>query len=103
MAVITAIKIARKSVPREEGGTGITYENLAILRLKTREKVQGILGVFTALASMYLLSILGADGPKIVAIHMIGVGGGVTIGIVALIEGCSLAQGVSSSDNGFSR
>ena len=40
----------------------MTYSNLTILRLKKREKVQGALGVVTALVSMYLFSVLGVEG-----------------------------------------
>ena len=40
----------------------MTYTNLAILRLKLKEKVQGSLGVITALVSMYLFSVLGVEG-----------------------------------------
>jgi len=62
LAIITAVSIASRTVPQEARGEGITYSNLAILRLRMKEKVQGALGVITALASMYLFSDLGVEG-----------------------------------------
>ena len=54
-----------KAVSREEREDGLTYEKLVILRLKPRQKIQGALGVVTALTSMYLFSVLGVQGdPK---------------------------------------
>ena len=62
LVIITAVAIASRTVPQEERGEGMTYTNLVILRLKAKEKVQGALGVITALVSMYLFSILGVEG-----------------------------------------
>ena len=49
----------------EEREEGLTYEDLTILRLKnSKEKIQGILGVVTALVSMYLFSVLSPRGAE---------------------------------------
>eukprot|EP00518_Triparma_eleuthera_P000213 CAMPEP_0182459934 /NCGR_PEP_ID=MMETSP1319-20130603/4947_1 /TAXON_ID=172717 /ORGANISM="Bolidomonas pacifica, Strain RCC208" /LENGTH=150 /DNA_ID=CAMNT_0024658953 /DNA_START=124 /DNA_END=573 /DNA_ORIENTATION=+ len=45
LAIIAIASIASRTVPQEERGEGITYSNLAILRLKMKEKVQGVFGV----------------------------------------------------------
>ena len=62
LVIITIVSIANRTVPQEERGKGMTYIELAILRLNKKEKVQGSLGVVTALVSMYLFSVLGIEG-----------------------------------------
>eukprot|EP00518_Triparma_eleuthera_P020214 CAMPEP_0197548116 /NCGR_PEP_ID=MMETSP1320-20131121/2318_1 /TAXON_ID=91990 /ORGANISM="Bolidomonas sp., Strain RCC2347" /LENGTH=88 /DNA_ID=CAMNT_0043108057 /DNA_START=355 /DNA_END=617 /DNA_ORIENTATION=+ len=49
IGIITMIAIGSRTIPHAERGEGMTYSNLAILRLKKRERVQGSLGVITAL------------------------------------------------------
>ena len=44
LATIRTVSIAKKTVPQDERGQGMTFNNLGILRLKRREKVQGALG-----------------------------------------------------------
>ena len=80
--ILTAVSIASKAVSREERGEGLTYENLAILRLKKRQKIQGTLGIFTALASMYLFSVLKVDGEPNESIYWIGAVGAVALGLL---------------------
>ena len=75
----------------------MTYSNLAVLRLKVKEKVQGSLGVVTALASMYLFSVLGVEGMPNGSLSWVGLAGLMTLGIAALIEFASIAFGRSSS------
>ena len=73
--IITSISIASKTVSREEKGEGLTFKNLAILMLKKTEKIQGDLGVVTALASMYLFSVLGVKGnPNATNLMVVAVG-----------------------------
>eukprot|EP00518_Triparma_eleuthera_P000388 CAMPEP_0182453030 /NCGR_PEP_ID=MMETSP1319-20130603/263_1 /TAXON_ID=172717 /ORGANISM="Bolidomonas pacifica, Strain RCC208" /LENGTH=153 /DNA_ID=CAMNT_0024650917 /DNA_START=663 /DNA_END=1121 /DNA_ORIENTATION=+ len=38
LAIITGVSIASRTVPEKERGEGMTYSNLAILRLKVKEK-----------------------------------------------------------------
>ena len=97
LAIITTISISSRSVPQEERGEGITYSNLAILRLKVKEKVQGALGVVTALASMYGFSVLGVEGAPNEIVGKVGGVGALTSGVAALIEFASIAFGRSGS------
>ena len=100
LVIITAVAIASRTVPQEERGEGMTYSNLAILRLKMKEKVQGTLGVVTALVSMYLFSVLGVEREANETIMWVGLGGAVTMLPAGLIEFASIAFGrsVSTSD-----
>ena len=101
LAVIIAVGIASRTVPQEERGEGMTYSNLAILRLKMKEKVQGALGVVTALLSMYLFSVLGVEGERNRSLGWVGLGGGVTLLVAGLIEAASIAFGRAvSTGNG---
>ena len=70
----------------------MTCSNLAILRLKMKERVQGALGVVTALVSMYLFSVLGVEGAPDESIRLLGLAGGVTLLLAGLIEFASLAS-----------
>eukprot|EP00518_Triparma_eleuthera_P004554 CAMPEP_0182455562 /NCGR_PEP_ID=MMETSP1319-20130603/1692_1 /TAXON_ID=172717 /ORGANISM="Bolidomonas pacifica, Strain RCC208" /LENGTH=173 /DNA_ID=CAMNT_0024653655 /DNA_START=1 /DNA_END=522 /DNA_ORIENTATION=+ len=97
LLIITTVAIASRTVPQEERGEGITYSNLAILRLKMKEKVQGSLGMITALVSMYLFSVLGVEGAPNYTILGVGGVGVVTLGVAALIEFYSIAFGRSGS------
>ena len=100
LVIITMVAIGSRTVPQEERGEGMTYSNLAILRLKMKEKVQGSLGVVTALVSMYLFSVLGVEGAPNETIIWVGLACGVTMLIAALIEFASIVFGrsVSPSD-----
>ena len=93
LVIITAVAIASRTVPQEERGKGMTYSNLAILRLKVKEKVQGVFGLVTALVSMYLFSVLGVEGTQNGALRWVGGAGAVTLGVAALIEFASVAFG----------
>jgi hypothetical protein len=95
--IITAVAIASRTVPQGERGEGMTYSNLAILRLKMKEKVQGALGVVTALVAMYLFSVLGVEGKRNETIIWLGGSGALTMGIAALIELAYIAFGRSVS------
>ena len=97
MDAITGVSIASKCVTQEERGEGMTYANMAILRLKKIEKVQGALGVNKALVSMYLFSVLGVEGAPNDTILEVGLAGAVTLIIAGLIEFASLAFGRSGS------
>jgi len=97
LAIITYVSIASRAVPQEERGEGMTYSNLAILRLKMKEQVQGALGVVTALVSTYLFSVLGVEGGRNETIWWVGVAGAATLGVAALIEFASIAFGRSVS------
>ena len=85
-------------MPRAERGEGVTYADLAILKLGTRQKVQGALGVITALTSMYLFSILGVEGPPNVSLWQSGAVGLITIGLAVLIEMFALVTGGTGWD-----
>jgi len=91
LAITTAISIASRTVPQGERGDGMTYINLAILRLKMKEKVQGALGVIVVLASMFLFSVLGVEGTPNETINWVGAAGMGTLGIAGFIEGALLA------------
>ena len=86
LAAITAMSICSKAVSKEDRGEGLTYKNLAILRLKKMQKVQGALGVVTALTSMYLFSFLGVRGDPNDRIGIFGAAGAATLIIALLIE-----------------
>ena len=97
LVIITAVGIASRTVPQGERGEGMTYSNLAILRLKEKEKVQGALGVVTALASMYLFSVLGVEGTPNRSLEWVGQAGTVTLVVAGIIEGAYIAFGRSVS------
>ena len=97
LVLITAVGIASRTVPQEERGDSMTYSNLAILRLKMKEKVQGVLGVITSLVSMYFFSVLGVEGTQNGSLLWVGLAGAVTLGAAALIEFASVAFGRSDS------
>ena len=100
LVIITMVTIGSRTVPQGERGEGMTYSNLAILRLKMKEKVQGALGVVTALVAMYLFSVLGVEGTPNWSIWWVGLAGFVTLMVAGLIEFASIAFGrsVSTSD-----
>ena len=97
LAITTAVAMASRTVPQEERGEGMTFSNLAILRLKVKEKVQGALGVVTALVAMYLFSVLGVEGAPNETIFWLGLAGAVTLLVADLIEGAYIAFGRSDS------
>ena len=97
LVIITMVAIASRTVPQEQRGDGLTYSNLAILRLKMKEKVQGSLGVVTSLMSMYLFSVLGVEGVPNGSLLWVGGAGAVTLGVAAFIEFASIAFGRSVS------
>ena len=93
MSIIALISIARRTVPQgERRETHVTYSNLAILRLKMKEKVQGAFGVVTALVAMYLFSVLGVEGAPNDTNNLVGVAGTVTLSVAAVIEFTSIAS-----------
>eukprot|EP00518_Triparma_eleuthera_P013574 CAMPEP_0182476708 /NCGR_PEP_ID=MMETSP1319-20130603/29577_1 /TAXON_ID=172717 /ORGANISM="Bolidomonas pacifica, Strain RCC208" /LENGTH=96 /DNA_ID=CAMNT_0024677817 /DNA_START=37 /DNA_END=324 /DNA_ORIENTATION=+ len=57
-AIISGVTIAHSTVPKNDRGEGLMFTNIATLKFKIKEKVQGALGVVTALVSMYLFSVL---------------------------------------------
>ena len=65
-----------------------------------KEKVQGALGVVTALASMYLFSVLGVEGAPNGLIGWVGLAGGATMGAAGMIEVVSIAYDESASTEG---
>ena len=97
LVIITAVAMASKTVPQGERGEGTTYSNLAILRLKMKEKVQGSLGVVTALVAMYLFSVLGVEGAQNWSILWVGLGGAMTLLVAAFIEFAYIVFGSSVS------
>ena len=97
LGIITGVSIVSRAVPQGERGEGMTYSNLAILRLKVKEKVQGALGVITALASMYLFSVLGVEGERNETFLLLGLAGAVTLSVAAFIELAYIAFGRSGS------
>ena len=97
LVIITMVAIASRTVPQEERGEGMTYSNLAILRLKIKEKVQGALGVITALVAMYLFSVLGVEGAPNGSLKWMAGAGGLTLLVAAFIELASIAFGRSGS------
>ena len=77
-----------KTIPRKEEGSqeGLTYKNLATLKLKQQEKIQGALGVVTILASFYIFSVLGVQGEPNITIWYVGAAGLATLTISFLLE-----------------
>ena len=100
VCITIGISLASRTVPQQEKGEGMTYSNLAILRLKVKEMVQGALGVITALASMYLFSFLGVEGEYNATILWMGSAGLETLLIAAIVEGASIAFGRLGSAGG---
>ena len=86
LAIIASVSIARKTVPRKERGEGLTYINLAALSLTWRQTIQGALVAMTALASMYLFSVLGVEGLPNGLVFGIAAIGGATMSAAALVE-----------------
>ena len=84
--IITALPITIKAVSHKERGEGLTTASQANFRLKNRQKIQGALGEVTALASMYLFSILGVQGDPNDIIYMVGTVGSLALGLVVLID-----------------
>ena len=101
LVIITMVSIASRTAPQEERGEGMTYSNLAVLRLKVKEKVQGALGVITAVVSMYLFSVLGVEGAPNGSIWLVGAAGALTSLVAGLIELASIAfrRSVSTGDD----
>ena len=99
IATLTAIAIAKRTVPRQ--GEGLTYENLAILKLKKREQIQGSLCIITALASMYLFSVLGVKGKQNDLTWWLGLLGMMSLLIAIIIEGTFLVSLRSRREQGF--
>ena len=96
LVIITGVSIVSRTIPQKQGEEdGTTFSNLAVLRLFVREKVQGALGVVTAMVSMYLFSLLGVEGQPNETIFWVGVGGALALGIAAMIELISLASRAS--------
>ena len=92
LVIITIVSIASKAVSREVRGEGLTYENLAILRLKKRQKIQGSLVLITVMASMYLFSVLGVKGDPNESVFVTGGSGAITLGLAVLIEMFTLVK-----------
>ena len=90
--IITSLSFLSKAVSREERSEGLTYKNLAILRLETKGKIQGVFGVITALASMYLFSVLGVEGNPNDTNFVVGAAGMMTLMVSVLIEMLALAM-----------
>ena len=101
VATLTGIAIAKRTVPRQRLGEGLTYKNLAILKLKKREKVQGALDVLTAFSSMYLFSVLGVHGKENEMVWWLGVVGMVALLVAIIIEGTFLASIRSRGERGL--
>ena len=78
VVLVTCVTICSQTVD-EERGEGLTWLNLALLDLKKREKMQGTLGLFTALNSMYLFSALGVQGEPDPVVYWLGFAGFVTL------------------------
>ena len=95
LGIMTTVSIMSKAVSREDKGKGLTYENLAILKLEMRQKIQGALGLVTALVSMYLFSVLGVQGDPNSTNFVIGAIGFMTLLVAVLIELVALAFGES--------
>ena len=95
VVIITCVSITSKTVSRKERGEGLTYANLAILRLEKRQKIQGALGVVTTMASIYLFSVLGVQGDPNIYIGWVGAVGALALFIGALIEMFALGFGGS--------
>ena len=91
--IVTMVSIASKAISRERRAGGLTYEDLALLRLEQRQEIQGALILVTALASMHLLSVLGVKGKTNSVVTAVGLAGLVAIGIAATIEATVLVAG----------
>ena len=83
---MTASSVVRKVVPSEERETVLTYEILAVMRLKWFQQLQGVMVTLTALASMFLFSSLGVKGVESFQYNMIGGIGLITTAIYLLID-----------------
>ena len=90
----TIASIASKAVSREERAAELlTHVNLAILRLKWRQNIGRALGFITALASIYLFSVLGVNGMPNENVYVNGLVGLAIQMIAVLIEFFVLAFG----------
>ena len=65
---------------------GRTFENLATLELRRREKVQVILLMITLLVSLFLFSNLGVHGESSELVKTASAVGGIAIAVTAVIE-----------------
>ena len=96
--IAASLTIIRRAVPSAQRGEGLTLENLAILKLKKREKIQGILALFTTFSSMLLFSVLEIQSKPDTNVLNIGVIGSVTLLAVAIIEFYTLAKGMRDGE-----
>ncbi|GMH85340.1 hypothetical protein TrST_g846 [Triparma strigata] len=86
VAIMTASSAVRKVVPSEERETVLTYEILAVMRLKWFQQLQGLMATLTILASMFLFSSLGVKGKFSFKYSTIGYIGLITTGMYFLID-----------------
>ena len=88
IAIATGISMTSKIMQKEgrSGDSGMTYKDIAILRTKWWQKMQGALGFVSAMTAMYLFSVLGAEGMPNHTIFWIGTIGTTTLGVASVIE-----------------
>jgi len=100
VAMITVVSMSSKVISRAERGAALTYEQVATLKLSRSQKLQGYCGVFAAIASMYLFSVLGVQGKPNKAITYLGGAGFFALAFSSLIEGYKLSRSTSPGGSG---
>eukprot|EP00518_Triparma_eleuthera_P003833 CAMPEP_0182457128 /NCGR_PEP_ID=MMETSP1319-20130603/2783_1 /TAXON_ID=172717 /ORGANISM="Bolidomonas pacifica, Strain RCC208" /LENGTH=89 /DNA_ID=CAMNT_0024655529 /DNA_START=413 /DNA_END=679 /DNA_ORIENTATION=+ len=76
----------------------LTYDDVALLKLKKRQEFQGVLLLITVLTSMFSFSTLGVKGEKDDKIYLIGVTGSLALALVLVIEMKTLVKARKERD-----
>ncbi|GMH98631.1 hypothetical protein TrVE_jg11953 [Triparma verrucosa] len=85
LVVVCTVRLVSRAISSGDR-MGRTFENLATLELRRREKVQVILLMITLLVSLFLFSNLGVHGEASELVRYAGSLGGVAIALTAVIE-----------------
>ncbi|GMI14762.1 hypothetical protein TrLO_g4328 [Triparma laevis f. longispina] len=87
LLIMTAMSIGSNSIALSaQRYSSWTYEEVATLKVRWWQKVQGGLLLSTALCSLYLLTALGVEGDENSLISLLGIVGGTTISAVVLMN-----------------
>ena len=92
LAILFLLSVVGKTLPANMRPKELTYDDVAVLKLKSRQKLQGVLLLVTVLTSMFTFSTLGVKGKKNDKIYLVGCFGSIALALVLFIEMKSLAK-----------
>ncbi|GMH98487.1 hypothetical protein TrVE_jg9990 [Triparma verrucosa] len=97
LAILTILSIASKAVPKSvQREAAWDLSSIASLKgLKWWQQIQGGLIIITAIASLYLLSILGVEANGNSMVFKVGALGGVSLAFAALINATMLSRTIN--------